>query len=303
VTAVVLAALSALFFGLAAAAQHHATQQVDRHTVLHPGLVLALARRPWWLLGVSASVVGVSLQVAALAAGSIIVVQTLIVSSLLWTSLGESVLARRRPEPRALAGVGLAVLGIVGLLLVLDPRAVSDPHPPTVAAGVQLVGGCAVLAAVGLAWSARTTGPARALGLALTAGTVYGLTAALFKIVTGESGAGWTAPLGRPTLYVACLLGAAAVLLNQNALQQGRRASPGIAVVLLVDPAVGLAAGVLWFDERLTLTAWTLAAAAACLAVTVGGVALAHRTAADTGAGTGRIPLPRRALRATDEVR
>jgi drug/metabolite transporter (DMT)-like permease len=188
------------------------------------------------------------------------------------------------------AGVSLAVLGIAGLLVVLDPRAVPDPHPPTVATGLLLVGGCAAVAAVGLVWSARATGPARALGLALAAGTVYGLTAALFKIVTSEAAAGWTAPLGRPTLYVACLLGAAAVLLNQNALQQGRRASPGIAVVLLVDPAVGLAAGVLWFDERVTLSAWTLAAAAACLALTVAGVALAHRTSA----GTASVPLPRR---------
>lgn len=300
IPAALLAALAALFFGLAAAAQHHATQQVDRHAVLHPGLVLALVRRPWWLVGAAASAVGAGLQVAALAVGSIIVVQTVIVTSLVWTTAGENLLARRWPPRRTVTGVGLAVLGIVGLLVVLDPTSAPDTRPPTVAAAVALVGGCAVVAAVGFGWSARATGANRALGLALAAGTGYGLTAALFKTAFGGPTAGWIELLGRPTLWAACLLGAAAVLLNQNALQRGRRATPGIAVVLLVDPAVGLAAGVLWFDERVTLTAATVAGAAVCLAVTVVGVALAHRT--DPGVGRPRPARAGAGARAADEI-
>ena len=80
--AMALAALAAFCVGLAAAAQHHATQQVDEHAALHPGLVRALLRRPWWLLGSLVATAGVVLQVAALATGSIIAVQTLMVTSL-----------------------------------------------------------------------------------------------------------------------------------------------------------------------------------------------------------------------------
>ena len=40
----VLAALAAMFVGLAAAAQHRATHEVAGRAALHPGLVLALLR-------------------------------------------------------------------------------------------------------------------------------------------------------------------------------------------------------------------------------------------------------------------
>ncbi len=179
-----LAVLAALFVGFASAAQHHATRQVDDHVALHPGLALALLRRRWWLVG-AAAVVGIGLQVAALTAGSIIAVQTVMVSSLAWTTIGESLLARRRPGARMVAGV---------------------------------------------------------------------------------------------------------VLLSQSALQKGHRAAPAVAVILLVDPVVGLATGVLWFGERITATAGTVLGALACVAVTVGGIALAQAAGHDGGSPRGCAP-------------
>lgn len=268
-----LAALAAFCVGLAAAAQHHATQQVDEHSALHPGLVRALLRRPWWLLGSVVAVAGVALQVAALAHGSIIAVQTLMVTSLAWTTIGESALARRAPGLRAVAGVALAVCGTAGLLLLLDPQPAPDQRIPTGAAVAVVVGGCAVVATIGLAWSACRAGSARALGLALATGCAYGLNAALLKLVGGQLELGWDEPFRHAPLYAACLLGPAAVLLSQNALQHGRRATPAVAVVLLVDPVIGLVTGALWFGEHITATPVTVVAAVAFVAVTITGIA------------------------------
>ena len=293
-TATALAALAALCVGLAAAAQHHATRQVDQHAVLHPGFVLALLRRRWWVLGSAVAVAGLVLQVAALATGSIITVQTLMVTALAWTTAGESLLVRRRPDGPAVAGVALTVCGIASLLLLLDPRSAPEPRPPTGPAVAVVVGGCALAAGVGLAWAARRTGSERALGLALATGCAYGLTAALLKLVGSQLLLGWDEPLRHPALYAACLLGPAAVLLSQNTFQQGRRASPGVAVVLLVDPAVGLGCGVLWFGERVATTPTTLLAAAACVVVTIGGIALTQRAATvpPPTTATARSPAP-----------
>jgi hypothetical protein len=96
-----LAVLAALSVGLASAAQHHATQQVTVPRGAR-GLAPALLRRPWWRFGAAAAV-GTGLQVAALTAASIIAVQTVMVSSLAWTTVGESLLARRRPGGRRVA--------------------------------------------------------------------------------------------------------------------------------------------------------------------------------------------------------
>src|SRR3954449_465199 len=258
------AALAALAMGLASACQHHATGQVDRRAFLHPGLVLALGRRPWWLAGTAASVTGLGLQVAALSAGSIIVVQTVLVSCLAWTLLGECLFARVLPTRRAVSGIALAGAGLVGVLLALRPTVAPRALVPPGGAVALVVGGCAAVAAAGLLIAARNTGRARALApgaaappsgrliaarttgrtrvlaLAVTAGTGYGLTAALLKIVGEELQGGGTRPLGHPALYAALRVGGAAVLLSQNTLQSGRRAAPAIAVMMAVDPAVGL---------------------------------------------------------------
>lgn len=271
-----LAALAALAMGLASACQHHAVRQVGRRAFLHPGLVLALVRRPWWLAGVAASAVGLCLQVAALTAGSIVVVQTVLVSCLAWTLAGESLLGRVLPGRRTVGGVALAGAGLVGVLLALRPAVPAQPVTPPVGAVALVAGACAALAAFGLLGAARGTGRTRVLALAATAGVGYGLTAALLKIVGAELRVGWTEPLGHAPLYAAAGVGAAAVLLSQNALQSGRWAAPAVAVMMTVDPVVGIATGVLWFGEQLTTTPAALLAALACTVTTAAGLTLAH---------------------------
>lgn len=288
-TAAGFAALAALAMGLASACQHHAVGQVDDRAFLHPGLVLTLVRRPWWLVGAAASATGLVLQVAALAAGSIVVVQTVLVSCLVWTLVGECLFARVLPTRRTVGGVALAGVGLVGVLLALRPTVAPRAVPPPAGAVALVVGGCAVLIAAGLLAAARQTGRTRVLALATAAGTGYGLTAALLKIVGAELGVGWTEPLGHFALYGAAVVGGAAVLLSQNTLQSGRRAAPAVAVMMTVDPVVGLATGVLWFGEELTTTPVALLAALACTAAIVVGLTLAHPAG---GTARPRDPVP-----------
>ena len=276
-TAVVLAVVAALCTGVAAAAQHHATHQVDRRPPLHPGIVLALLRRPWWLAGSAAAVVGLALQIAALVVGSIIVVQAIMISSVAWTVLGEALWARRRPGGRTLVGVGLAGAGVAGFLVLLHPRVPPAPPPPTVAMTAVVGAGCAAVSAAGLLWAARGPERTAALGLAVPTGVGYGLAAALMKLVSAQvRSGGWAEPFHHPALYTAVVVGPAAVLLSQNTLQRGRSAAAALTIVLLLDPLVGVATGVLWFGEQLTAGVAGTVGAVACVAAAVAGCALAQ---------------------------
>jgi hypothetical protein len=179
-------------------------------------------------------------------------------SSIVFTTVTERLLTGRPLRGAAWTGVGLTGLGLVGLLVALDPTAGSGEVPPggstvTVAAGCLVV----MLAAVG--WSRNPdrsgNGVERVLALGVATGLGYGITAVQLKTIGTQLGAGVAVPLQHPALYVALVLGPAAMLLRQAALQQGRQATAVVSVILVVDPLVGLAAGLLWFGERVDLGA------------------------------------------------
>jgi hypothetical protein len=64
-----------------------------------------------------------------------------------------------------------------------------------------------------------------------------------------------------------------AILLSQAALQRGRLATAVVSVILVVDPLVGLVAGVFWFGETVDLGT----DAAVCAIVLLAGIVLTHR--------------------------
>src|SRR4051794_20661801 len=71
VVAVPAAVLGAAGFGLASAAQQRATHEVERERTLDPRLLVHLAARPMWLLGLAATIGALALQLAALAFGPV----------------------------------------------------------------------------------------------------------------------------------------------------------------------------------------------------------------------------------------
>jgi drug/metabolite transporter (DMT)-like permease len=274
--AVAVAAAAAL--GSASAAQRHATLKVPPHAAGDPRLLTALIRRGWWWAGTAASVAGLGLQILALTLGPIIIVQSVLTISIVFTTVTERLLTGRPLRGSAWTGVGFTGLGLVGLLAALDPTGGSGDVPPggsTVAVAAACL--AVMLAAVG--WS-RTPdrsrhGVERVLALAVATGLGYGLTAVQLKTIGTQLGSGLTVPLLHPALYVALVLGPAAILLSQAALQQGRQATAVVSVILVVDPLVGLAAGLLWFGERVDLGA----DAVLCGIVLLAGVILTQRGA------------------------
>ena len=198
---------------------------------------------PAWPAGADPAV---SLQVLALALGPIIVVQSVMTSSIVFTTVAEGLLTGRRPRGGTWSGVGLTGLGLVGLLVALRPTAGTGAVPPG-GSTLAVAAGCLVLMLAAVTWSrtaaAPGSGAGRVLALAVATGLGYGITAVALKTVGTQLAAGLAGPLQHPALYVALALGPSAILLSQAALQQGRLATAVVSVILVVDPLVGLVGG------------------------------------------------------------
>ena len=271
-----VAVAAAAVLGTAAVAHRRAALDVPVHAAGSPRLVAALVRRRWWWIGTAASVAGLLLQVLALALGPIIVVQSAMTSSIVFTVIAERLLSRHRLPTGAWAGAGLTGLGLVGLLVALDPSA-GDRAVPPAGSTLAVAGGCLVIMLAAVGWSRLPalpgTGAQRVLALAVATGLGYGVTAVQLKAVGTQLAGGPVVLLLHPALYVALILGPSAILLSQAALQQGRLAAAVVPVILVVDALVGLVAGLFWFGEQVELGTDTLL----CAIVLLAGVVLTQR--------------------------
>ena len=292
--AVPAAVAGAALMGLASAAQAKAAHQVPPSRTLDPGLLVALGRRPLWLVGIVATVGGLALQVLALGYGPLLLVQPLLVTALPFASVFAAWLGHRRPDPVVVLGTFVCVAGLSAFLALARPSGgsaelVHDAGP------LALVLGLVALAGLGL--SSVLRGPARVLGLALATGVLYGVTAGLLKVVAGQLRQGWAVPFTHWALYVVCVVGPVGFLLSQNTFQQGRMIAPALAVITTSDPLVGVAVGIGWLGESAATGPGVLTGEILAAAVIVAGIwLLSHRNAAAKPAAGSPARLSQRVL-------
>ncbi|HEY2195016.1 MAG TPA: DMT family transporter [Actinomycetospora sp.] len=238
------------------------------------GLVAILVRSRWWWAGTIASVAGLGLQFLALSTGPLIVVQTTMVASIVVTTLAESLLLRRRPTPRRWTGMVLTTLGLATVLVALSPTSAAVTVTPS-ASSVVVLAGITLALLAGATLRARLTATT-GIALSVATGLGYGVTAVALKTVGAELASGWTVPLGHPALWTAVVVGPLSVLLSQDALRRARAVAAAVSVIVVIDPVVGLLAGVAWFGEHVVVTPLSLTAALAAAVAVVVGIVLGH---------------------------
>jgi drug/metabolite transporter (DMT)-like permease len=248
---ILLSMLAAVVFGTGVALQQRAAVTVPRRYAGKPGLVLRLVRRPMWLLGVCGDVCGLALQAAALRRGSLVVVQPLLTTSLLFTL---TLTAAWSHQPITRPEWGALVMILAGLALFL--AAASPPDNPTPDADlrgwllcVAWVGG---LAALALAAGLRAEGTGRAAFFGVAAGMANAFMAVLVKAFAGTFGVGFPGILTTWPIYALIGAGIIALILIQTAYQAGH---PTVAfpVITVVDPLVASLIGVTLFGERVMM--------------------------------------------------
>ncbi len=249
--AVAAALASAFCYAVASVTQFREAGEVKTEEVGSPTLLLKLVVRPWWLAGAVADVFGVLLQAVALAWGSVVLVQPLLVTGVAMAVVLAAAVERQWPHPRELQlAIGVSIA--LGVLVVMLDTYGGRQHFSLMeflpyGIGVVVLAGASILLA--RLWPSAAPG-----WLGCAAGVMVGCSSVLLKVCTGQlSDNGWGVMLTHWQLYGFLAFGGAALLLSQNAFQAGRMA-PGIASLSLVEPLVAIAIAVPLLHEHLTIT-------------------------------------------------
>ncbi len=293
--AVAVALGAAAFYALAATMQHRAAQHEQVYAAFDPRLLITLIRRPLWIFGILADLIGVTLHGLALGSGPLALVQPLLISGLVLAVPLEAIWERRRPRSRDQIGVVLSALGLGVFVVTIDPQpGVRVPGTVVLFAAdlivVLFVAGC-------IFWAYRSPPGRRATLLGIATGGLYAIAAALAKVVVFRIETDGIGVLGDGHLYALALIGIAAMVLNQNAFQAGSLAGP-LTGITLADPLGSLLIATLAFGEQLDFDGWAGLVAVAAALVTGRGVWLVSKTwSGPTPAGKARRSRRGRARR------
>jgi drug/metabolite transporter (DMT)-like permease len=247
---VVLAALgSSLLYAVASVLQHRSAVAAKSRP-LRIGFVVELAGRPLWIAGMAADVAGFALQFFALSRGSLVLVQPLLVSGVLFALPLSGALSQRRLTAFEWSGAAAVVAGLSLFLVIAHPG--SGGHQVTLLGWilVAVTAGVPVVVLVGVA-ARQPSGVLRAVLLACATGIDYGVAAALIKTTAAQFDQGLVHTLLSWDLYALVLCGVVGLVLGQSAFQAGplRASLPALTVV---DPVVSVLIGALAFGEPLS---------------------------------------------------
>jgi drug/metabolite transporter (DMT)-like permease len=285
------AALIALCAALASAigdvVRQRSAQEITDQEVGHLELFrLSLRDTRWWLGGAGA-VANYSLQAAALALGSVMLVTALQVTSLLFALPIYARLAHHRVTRWEWTWAAVLAAALAVLVTVGDPDAGnSRASPATWLAVAVVMGPLLVLCVLGARiWSG---GPAAPVLLALVAGSSLALFAVLTKGAVGALSGGFGALLRAPEAYGLIPAALAGMIFQQSAFRAGALTA-SLPTVTVAKPTVASLLGVLVLNETLNADGpEVFALIGAAVLVIVSTVALARGEAASLAAGTGR---------------
>jgi hypothetical protein len=146
---------------------------------LSPKLLLWLVRRPRWLAGVGCSLAGNSAFATALGMGSVVLIEAVFVSRLLFGLVIAALWGWHRVPARDLLGGAVVVIGIATFLVVARP---TTPEAGTVHVDWWLgAAGPVAVASLLAVVASRFSGAPRAAMLGAGAGIIFGLQAVLVQ--------------------------------------------------------------------------------------------------------------------------
>jgi len=290
---IALALLTAFVFANGVALQERVAWEVPDEHAATPGLVWRLARRPLWLVGMGASVIGFGLQALALHRGSLVVVQPLITTSLVFTLFLTALTTREPLSPRQWSAVALVLSGLAVFLADTSPSqattAHADPRAWLLCTGVVLT-----VTVVAVSAGLRRSGSVRAACFAVGAGLADAFMATLAKAFSDSFGHGLASVLETWTPYAVVAAGLVSLVLLSTAYQAGHP-TVSLPIITVVDPVVSGLIGITLFNEHLNLAgAHGPLLPLAVLAVAMGLVMLGRddRLAAEVAGGSDPSPAP-----------
>ncbi|OBG86290.1 hypothetical protein A5699_22025 [Mycobacterium sp. E802] len=277
--AVLLALGAALFIAVGDVIHQHSAQRVTEEPVGSVGLFARLLRDRRWWLGSLVAAAGFGLQAAALGLGSVLLVQALLVTSLLFALPLNARLTHRRLTRWEWLWAALLAGAVAVIVTIGNPTAGHARAPLEAWALVTAVVVPALILC--LAGARRWRGPAGAMLLAVVSGTLWGVFAVLTKGVVDRLGAGFWPLLASPELYVWAAIAVAGTAVQQSSFHAGALTA-SLPTMTVTEPVVASVLGIVVLGESMRPgdLGWvSLIVAVAAMAVAT--VALARGEAAD----------------------
>lgn len=272
-SAVGVALLAAVLFGWSTALMHVGASNVPQNVHGLLDLVKQCLVQWRWLLGMAASLTGLVAHVVALGMGSIVVVQPIVVTGLVFSFLFRYGLDRQLLPRPVLLRVLLSAAGLA-LFLVTIGDTTGTRDADTTAVVVLLAIG-AVLAAA--SWLAAMRRPPADAGLlyGICGGIVFGLIAGVLKAATANHSAG-TSFFANWAVYAVVPLGVAGFLTNQRAYHVAPL-TKSLPVLNLLNPVVAVVFGIVAFSERTSASGLAQALGVVGLVTALAGIFLLAR--------------------------
>lgn len=282
----------AITFGVCSATVY-GVSIVVQHRTMHVGEedargLLRSALNPRWLMAIGGDFIGFLLQIAALSAGPVVLVQPLVVLMLPVSLLTGYLTGGPRPRLGDMAG-SLAIVGGLAAFLVLigTPGAGHVPHSRRIAITVVVV------LLIGLGCCLSVLGRGKVLRGAIygaVAGMYFGLLGVLVDAASDRvSRAGWhglvASQRGLVPLAGIVVLGFGGIVLTQVSFQVGALTAT-LPANLSADPLTAVLLGAILLREHIPIGPWHLFGYSLCLvAVVVGAMRLASQATATPAAG------------------
>ncbi|MEP9415343.1 DMT family transporter [Gordonia sp. VNQ95] len=245
----ILALVAAMLFALASVLQAKGTQGLPDEGATGAGFLVTLARRKTWLLGISADILGFVVQAWALAVGSLMLVQPLLVSTLLFALPLAAITAHRRLLAREWFWAAILFASLVVFMVLGQPmHGIEDPaFSAWIIPIVIIVPLVAVCVGVG---SRLPHGTWRSLTLAIAAGVLLGVSAPLTKTTIAEFGHGLLTGLASWEFWAMAVTATLGTLWQQSSYQAGD-VQTSLPAVTVLKPVAAMALGLTIYQESL----------------------------------------------------
>ena len=246
--AALLALGAAFFIAIGDVIHQRSAQEVTDEPVSHVELFMRLLRDRQWWLGSIVSAAGFGLHAAALGFGSVLLVQALLVTSLLFALPINAWLTHRKVSRWNWTWAALLATAVAVIVTVGNPTAGhSRASFETWTAVIAVLGPAMVLCVVGARiWS----GTVSAVLLAVVSGALWGVFAVLTKGVVDRIDDGLWALLRTPELYVWVLVAIAGTAWQQSSFRAGALTA-SLPTMTFTEPVVGSVLGIVVLGETL----------------------------------------------------
>ncbi len=246
--AALLALGAAFFIAIGDVIHQRSAREISDDQIGHLGLFSRLLQDRQWWAGTGVAAAGFGFQAAALGLGSVLLVQAIMVTSLLFAlPINARVTGHRVTRFQwtwaALLAASVAVIVTVGNPSEGESRAALESWALVVALLVPVLVACVIGARF-------LPGPPAAVLLALVSGALWGVFAVLTKGVVGQLDGGLWAVLRTPELYAWALVAVAGTAWQQSSFRAGPLTA-SLPTMTVTEPVVASALGVVILGETL----------------------------------------------------